>query len=255
MGKAKILAKYRLHGKSATLLFIFSLTVILLFLSGDFSFIVSNLFDTAGIFFDTRIVEISVSAALSLLGISLLLFLYAPFRLGCERWFLLNARGEKAGLKDLFYYFTPTGFTKSVSAFLFCLFKKCAAFLLFIFPCVCLSVVLYFSLEEGEISLTISYVLLAFSAFLLLTGMAFYFFYSSRFFAFYDAVIANEKIKPRTAFEKSLEITEGAYAKICLFRLSFLPWLLLSVLVFPAFYVWGYYRESKTMLCLRNDLL
>lgn len=255
MGKAKILAKYRLVGKTATLLFIFSVTLALLFLTGNFSLIISKIFGAAEIFFDTKAAEVSVSAALSVFGILLLLFIYAPFRLGCERWFLLSAKGEKAGIKEVFYYFNFQGLAKSVSAFLLCFFKKCAALILFLFPSVCLFSVLYFSLKEGEISLTVSYALSVCSLLLFLTGVLFYFFYSSRFFAYYDVIISNEKIKPQSAFEKSLEITEGAYAKICIFRLSFLPWLLLCMLIFPAFYVWGYYRESKTMLCLRNDLL
>lgn len=255
MGKAKILAKYRLVGKTAVLFVIFSVTVVLLFLTGNFSFIISKIFDISGIFFKTKTAEISVSAVLSVFGILLFLFVYPPFCLGCERWFLLSAKGEKAGIKELFYYFTPDGFSKSISAFLFCSLKKCAALILFLFPAACLFFVLYFSLKEGEISLTISYALIICCLLLLSAGIAFYFFYSSRFFAYYDVIISNEKIKPQSAFEKSLEITEGAYGKICLFRFSFLPWLLLCMLIFPAFYVWGYYRESKTMLCLKNDLL
>lgn len=255
MGKIKVMSKYRLVGKTLP---VFTAYILILFLSvilGNFSFLISESIKMSGFAFSGVTSEMITKSAVSVTGIILVLVIVSPLRLGCERWFLLSAKGENVKLKELFYYFTPKGILKSVSAVTYSATRKTAAFLLFLFPSFCLSGVLYFSFREGEISLYISYALLAFSIFLFVAGLCFYFVYTARYFAYYSIIVSNKTINPRLAFEKSVEITEGAYLKICFFRLSFLPWFLLCALIFPSFYVWGYYKESRAMLSLYNDKL
>lgn len=255
MGKAKIMAKYRLVGKGGSLFVIFILFFISLFFLGNFSFLIKEIIKMTGLTFQSQSVETTVFAALSIIGIILFLLLVSPLRLGCERWFIKAAKGESVRLRELFYYYSPSGLKKSISAFIFCALRKTAALTLFLFPSLCLFGVLYFSFGEGEISLYISYALFGFATLLFILGLVFYFVYTARYFVYYSVIVSNKTISPQTAFDKSMEITEGAYFKLCLFRLSFLPWFLLCVLIFPAFYVWGYYKESRAMLSFRNDFL
>lgn len=255
MGKAKIMAKYRLDGRMGALLFMFILLFCAVAILGDFSFIINNVFELTGVVFSSATAETLVRIVVPVFGVILFLLVASPLRLGFERWFLLTAKGEKPKFREAFFYFSPKGIRKSIAAFIFCAVRKTAALALFLFPSACLFGVLYFSFGEGEISLYISYALLGFSLTLLLTGLSFYFYYTSRYFAYYSIIVSNEVIKPAYALDRSREITEGAYGKICFFRLSFLPWMFLCLLIFPAFYVWGYYKESKAMLSLRNDLI
>lgn len=255
MGKIKIMAKYRLVGETSKLFFAFSLGLLITVILGNFSFLAFEAMRAAGVSFSDYVTENAVYALLSAAGIIIFLTVYAPLRLGTERWFLFVGKGEKAPVTELFYYFLPRRIIVSIRAVLFCAVKKTAAFLLFVFPSACLFGVLYFSLGEGEISAYVSYAVFAFAAVLFLSGLVFYFIYSARYFAYYSVYVSNETIKPNEAFEKSMEITHGAYGRISFFRISFLPWFLLCLPVLPAFYVWGYYKEAKAMLCLRNDAL
>ena len=43
---------------------------------------------------------------------------------------------------------------------------------------------------------------------------------------------------------------KGKYADILFFKLGFAPWFLLCILVFPAFYVIPYYKQSITCFFL-----
>lgn len=255
MGKIKVMSKYRLIGKALPMLLIFVLVVFSVFILGNFSYLVSQTFIMSDIDFSSERLKITVKAAVSLIGIILLLFIASPLRLGSERWFLLAAKGEGPKLRELFHYFNSYGILKSIAAVLYISLRKAAALILFLFPSMCLFGVLYFSFKEGEISLYISYALLVFTLILFLSGICFYFVYTARSFAYYSIIVSNKSIKPSFAFEKSLEITKGAYRRITMFKLSFLPWFLLCALIFPTFYVWGYYREARAMLSLHNDKL
>lgn len=253
MGKIKAMAKYRLSGREWAVLLMFSLTVSSIFLLGNFSFLVSSAFEMGG--FTASSYNPIVTLVSAVFGVAVFLVFVPALRLGCERWFLLSAKGESVKLREIFYYFTLKGIRKSVSAYMFCFFRKSAAFALFLFPSACLFGVLYFTFSEGEISLYISYALLGFALLLFVTGMFFYFVYTARYFAYYSIIVSNKAIEPQAALDKSRAITEGAYAKICFFRLSFLLWLPVCILLLPAFWVWGYYMESKAMLSYRNDYL
>lgn len=253
MGKIRLMAKYRLDGKWGILLIMFSITLLSALFTGDFSFIAETL--SAGrlnaVYEGINVLKISGAVV----GTVLFIIFVPTIKLGCERWFLLTAKGEKPPLSELFHYLNPKGTAKSIKAFMYSVFRRAAAMTLFLFPSVCLSGVLYFSFKEGEISLYISYALLGASLLLFALGQIFYFIYTTRYFAYYPIIVSNESISASDALEKSIEITGGAYRKICLFRLSFIPWLLLCLFIIPAFYVWGYYKESKAMLVIHNGRL
>lgn len=253
MGKIRLMAKYRLVGKWHLLFFIFCITSFVIIFTGDFSFIAQTVVQAGLNFRSNRLNTVKIVSAI--MGTVLFLLVVPTIKLGCERWFLMTASGEEPRLKELFFYFSASGVRKSVGAFLFCAFHKTAALVLFLFPSVCLSGVLYFSFGEGEISLFISYAFLVSIIFLFVSGLIFYFIYTARYFAYYPVIVSNEAISPSVAFEKSVGMTCDAYRKICFFRLSFIPWLILCLMIIPAFYVWGYYKESKAMLCLHNDKL
>ena len=65
-------------------------------------------------------------------------------------------------------------------------------------------------------------------------------------------IAADEALSPSEAYECSLGLVRERVGKICIFRLSFLPWWLLCIFVFPLFYVWGYYRQSLAVLAFEG---
>lgn len=253
MGKSKIFAKYRLIGRNTTLFFAFSAVVLSFVIFGDISYFVFGIFDRLNIVFSSFFAESAVRISVCTAGIILFLLIVSPLWLGCERWFILCAEGKRAKFRELFYYFSAAGISKSVCAVIYSTARKVSALILFLFPSACLFGVLYFSFIEGEISLYISYALFGFAVTLFLTGLCFFYIYTARYFAFYSIIITEPEIKVHNAFEKSVRLTEGAYGKISIFKLSFLPWFLLCALILPSFYVWGYYKESKAVLNLKGS--
>lgn len=61
-----------------------------------------------------------------------------------------------------------------------------------------------------------------------------------------------ENFTPLDATRESVANTRGRLAEIFFFKLSFAPWFLLCLGIFPAFYVVPYYRQSVACLFLRG---
>lgn len=60
-------------------------------------------------------------------------------------------------------------------------------------------------------------------------------------------------ITVRAALSMSRSNMRGRCLGMLMFKLSFLPWLLLCVLIFPAGYVWTYYKQSLTCCIMTSQ--
>ena len=257
MGKLKIIAKSHMLSKTAPIFITFTLCLSVLFFSGDLSLLAGYAVDAFGLdgLFSQPLYRRIFIIACSAVGAALMILLCAPLRLGRERWFMMNARGEDPKLGELFYYFNRRRFPRSVRAWLFALTVSSASALLFFFPVICLSGVLYYCLSSQNAAFPTVVCLAVADIALFAVGAAFLFAYNGEFLMYYPIIVSSDKIGPVQAYSYSRKMTSPALSRVCRFRLSFAPWWLLCLLVAPTFYVWGYYKQSLAELAYRNEYL
>lgn len=254
MGRIKLTAKSHLLGNTLPLLLVFMVLISVITLSGDFSLLVSYLFRIPALSalvstaFSYRMLRIT----LSVIGIVISALTVPPIVLGADRWFVLKATGEETRVRDVFYFFGISRFLRSQSAFWYSFFIRAGVFLFFQFPAVCVFGVLYSSVKYGETAYAIVISLLISGILLLLTGLVFYFIYSADWIVYSYIIVSDDTVSLHNAYILSSEFAKNNIGKICFLRLSFVPWWLLSVLVFPLFYVWGYYKQTFAVLAYEN---
>ncbi len=257
MGRIKIIAKSHLLGNTLSVLMIFVITLSAIVVSGNFSFLFSYILRLpfiSGILATQEALRIA-KITFSVIGIVISILVVPPLKLGSERWFFLRAKGEKLKVGDLFNYFHLSSFLRSQSAFWYCTLVKTGVFVFFQFPAICVSGVLYSAAVQGESSYMIVVALAVAAAFLSISGSGFYFVYSAGWFMYYYIIVSNDTINLNKAYNFSVKLVKNSISKVCLFKLSFIPWWLLCVFVFPVFYIWGYYKQSLAVLAYRNEYL
>ena len=175
-----------------------------------------------------------------------------PLKTGSEAWFLCGASGREPSAVQVAFWFKPSKLMKSIEMRLSLLFRKLLWAAVFLAPG--LSVVggaLYMLMTEG-ISIKLLVSSCTGGALTFLIGLYFYFLMVQRYFLAY-AVLARDPGKTAgEAIRQSIEAMNGGCARTLAFRLSFLPWFLLCLAVFPIFYVWPYYKQSCS--CLKYEL-
>lgn len=254
MGRIKLTAKSLLLGNTLPLLAVFTALVSVIVLSGDFSFLTSRLLGISLLnrltvtAFSLRMLKITLSVT----GIVVSVLAVPGMSLGIERWFMLKAKGEAVRIRDIFYFFRISGFLRCQSAFWYSFFIRAGVFLFFQFPAICLYGVLYTAVLQVEAAYSVIASVMAAGLLLSFTGAAFYFVYSAGWLLYPFIIAADEALSPSEAYECSLGLVRERVGKICIFRLSFLPWWLLCIFVFPLFYVWGYYRQSLAVLAFEG---
>ncbi len=253
MGKFKLIAKARLLEATGVLLALFSFCFILTAVLGDMSLLASAFIGIKGISSGISSAgKDAVIAAFSVTGLVLLLLLSPPLRAGRERWFFLNAAGKNTGFSGLFFFFKKENYLRSLSLWYYSFAVKGSALIIFLFPGLCLAGVTYYAVASGLVAYEITLSIAIACAVILLIGLSFYFVFSSGFFMYWQTALS-ESISPSKAYEISNALCRESTVKICRFKLSFTPWWLLCVFVFPAFYVWGYYKQSQAVFCLREE--
>ncbi len=257
MGKLKILAKSHMLSKTAPIFFTFLLCISVFIFSGDLSLIVSYALNLS---FISSLISQPIQRNLliiifSVVGIVAFVSLCSSLRLGRERWFMMNARGEDPKFRELFYYFSPKRFLRSLGAWSFANAIKLSCAAVFFFPVLCLSLVLYYCLVTSSTAFSIIVCIAVADIVLFVIGAAFMFVYNGEFLLYYPIIVSNEKVGAVQAYSYSKEMTVGVLKKLAVFRLSFAPWWFLCVLILPSFYSWGYYKQSLAELAYRNEYL
>lgn len=254
MGKLKILAKSHMLSKTAPIFCTFSVCLSVLVFTGNFSLFVSYIVSEFAVFNNIS-VKNAIIVISSVIGIVLLIFLCAPLRLGRERWFMMNAKGENPKFKEIFFYFSKGKFFRSIGAWLYVIIIKLASASVFFFPAICLFGVLYYCVAYYTTAFPIILCLTIADGLLFVLGAVFMFVYSGEFILYYPIIVSNETITFARALTYSKKMTSPVLLKISIFRLSFAPWWLLCLTVIPTFYCWGYYKQAVCELAYRNEYL
>lgn len=168
----------------------------------------------------------------------------APLRLRLQIKHLLLARRINPSQR------INMGFYDAVKACEMCI---CLFFIRFfwfvVFEAVPVAATVIFLLR-GTVSLRASFVFLSGMLILALAGIGFYLFFTQRYSKAWFYLACYKDFTVSDAIAESIKRTKGKYGDILFFKLGFFPWFLLCILIFPAFYVIPYYKQSITCLFL-----
>ena len=191
---------------------------------------------------------------ISLIGVFSYIAL-VPFNYGRDIWFYENARKNRLSPAKLFSFY---GIRKSFGAIKITLAVQVRKFIitfLFLIPSVTVGGYIIFALKEG-IGQLIFIALTASSVVLGITGIFFAFVFCQRYFLAPYLFFENEPCKVNEIVNLSCKIMDKKCFETAMLKLSFFPWWLLCILVFPAIYVYPYYKLSisfKAITILTNN--
>ncbi len=168
------------------------------------------------------------------------ILIISPLRFRMESKHFLLARGLKNlriktdFLKSLIFY--PAVFC--LKLFWFAVFETVPA---------TGTAVLYFYLTRKSMSAKATAVFVTGIAILAILGIGFYSVFIQRYSqsAFY--LVCYKDFSASDAIRESVRKTRNNLADILLFKISFLPWLLLSAAIVPMLFVIPYYKQSLTL--------
>lgn len=178
----------------------------------------------------------------TLLGFLSYIFLM-PFSFGRDIWFYENAKKNRQKLKNLFSFYKSGRIFPSIK-FLFLLrLKKFFITFLFMIPALTLGGYLVYSLNEGTGRKMLTVIVLSI---ILLAGCAafFSFVFSQRYFLAQYIFYENDFCRVKDAVKLSCAVMENRCFETAMLKLSFIGWIALCVFVFPAGYVYPYYKIS-----------
>ncbi len=179
--------------------------------------------------------------------------LHEPFELGITRWYYSLSEGQSPEVLEIFHYFAGKR-----------LYFSSLVLQIHVWGRKLLWALLYFALPAAVGALSIwslayghYYMDYDLSAILGIVGLYMTFFLAVLFGIFYSIAmqkyflaryyVVEQNCNPWEALKKSRHATKGKRGQIFRFKLGFLPWQLLSILVVPALYVLPYYHVSALL--------
>lgn len=192
------------------------------------------------------------------IGVGLLMLfccalLLAPLRTGREAWFVGAAFGYKRSKARILYWFAPKRALRcTLFRFVLHLCKGVWA-VIFLLPGLFMIVGTLYAGSVQQYDYHLLFITIGGGAVLLLVGGWFYLATVQRYFLVMPILINNPRVSLRYAMQKSAIIMDGQCKETARLKLSFLPLMLLNVLIFPAIYVLPYYRQSCA--CRSAELL
>lgn len=193
-----------------------------------------------------------IVAAVSLLLLAVIFLFCSVVSLGTDRFFLRKAQNRGGGVKDIFYYFHPKK-VFSAAAFVLRLFAVKLLLLIFCntptFLCLFLLVSIWQTSASVKVSLILLVSILAFAA----NGMYFYCKISSSLFLSRYYYIEGIFLNFRHIISCSQNTMKDKKKTLSKLRISFWGWFISCLLVFPAVYVFCYYRQTLSVAA--NDFM
>ncbi len=191
------------------------------------------------------------------LGVSLVMVgcsfvVLSPLRLGVAHWYYQLGGGEPEELLGIFTAFSSKRlFLRSLWLQFQLGLRRLLWGLLFLsVPAGCLaaSVVILFSNQSVVPTplQAVNSVFFIVSLLLLVVCALFYGMWMQRYFLA-QYLVLEEDLTARQAITRSIQVTQGSKGYLLAFHLSFLPWVLLSLLILPILYFAPYYDMSRAL--------
>lgn len=179
--------------------------------------------------------------------------LHEPFELGVTRWYHGLSEGQSPEVLEIFHYFSGrTLFFRSLVLQIHVWGRKLLwAIVYFALPAA-VGAFSIWSLAYGhhymdyDLSAIVGIVGLAMAFFLAILCGIFYGIAMQKYFLARYYMI-EQNCSPWEALKKSRHASKGKRGQIFCFKFSFLPWMLLSLMVIPALYVMPYYSISSLL--------
>ncbi len=118
-----------------------------------------------------------------------------------------------------------------------------------VIPVTASAIFIYHNIRKA-VSLRAAFIFLSGMLILALAGFGFYLLFTQRYSKSMFYLACYKDFTVPEAIAESVKRTKGKCADILFFKLGFMPWFLLCMLVFPSFYVIPYYKQSITCLFL-----
>ena len=176
----------------------------------------------------------------------LIILLLCAFRSGTDRYYLKKALGENVRGREVFFYLKPRNIFSLFRFYLGSWARRLAVIALCFLPCLAVTLSLVYYISYGRASLTVCTVLFFAVLVFAFNGFVYFFRFNSFFFLARFCFASGQFTSVKEIFSFSYKQIEGRRSQVLMKRLGFIPWFLSCVLVFPAFFVRAYYRESMT---------
>ena len=251
-GKIKIFSKANMLDQNIKMSLVLVITVL-------FSVVFNNTFVLGELLMQLPVIRsymIPAGENVAIVFLGILSFVaISPFNYGRDIWFYENARKNKLPVRKLFSYYSIKKSSGAIRITFLVQLRKLLITLLFMTPSFVLGGYIFYALREGIgqlifIALSVSVILLA------VTGLFFSFVFSQRYFLAPYLYYENEPCKANEIIKLSTQIMENKCFETAMLKMSFFPWWLLCVLVFPTVYVYPYYKLSisfKAITILANN--
>ncbi len=187
-------------------------------------------------------ISLPILLAILFLGITL----FSALATGSKAWFWFYNKKRRA--VKAFYWFRPSKNIKSTGLYFSLFFKKLMWIMAFTSPGAMLIFLSVFTAMDGGVEFNLFASWLAGGIVLMLTGICFLYIFLQRYFLVPYIKVKNPSIKNKEIFFKSKEYMNNHLKKVALLKLSFAPWIFLSVALIPVFYVWPYYSQSCAVM-------
>ncbi len=190
-----------------------------------------------------ELVYYGVNLAFAFIFFMLTFGFYSSVRLGAKRYLLKKAQKKKPASRDIFFYFMPKEYFRSYFYSFRISVIKLLIFIFCFFPsAVCFITVDRFSRQgvSALVCLSLSVTALCLG----INGGVFYSLFNSSFFLCDYYFIEGSYVSFRHLVACSQREMSGKNTLLTRLKTSFIGWFLLSLLLFPIPYVWGYYNQS-----------
>ncbi len=186
-------------------------------------------------------------AAVAMLSLPLFVASVAPLRLIMQTKYLLQAKGTRTGIKP------DIGLSGALKACELCVrlfFIKLFWLCVFEAAPVVAGALFVYGNHQSAVSLKAAYTVLAGLSLLAVAGLLFYCVFVQRYSKSMFFLACYKDFSAGDAITESVRRTRGKVSDIFLFKLSFVPWMMLCAGILPAIYVIPYYKQSLTCLYL-----
>ncbi len=176
---------------------------------------------------------------------------FSSFKTGSDAWFLFYKR-KKRGARAA-YWLKPSKAAECSRLYISLFFRKAVWTAAFISPGAAVAAAAVVIAVNGGVEFNLFAAWLAGGTVLMITGMGFLYFFLQRYFLVPYIKASHPSMKNREVFIKSREYMSDSIKKAALLKISFLPWIAVSITVIPAFYAWSYYSQSCAVMA--SDIL
>ena len=175
---------------------------------------------------------------------------YCAVSLGEEALYSGRSERKKYCLRRFMYWMKPTLSLKATGLRFIIFILKTFWTILFFIPAVVVAFVIVATAFSGGIEIYLFFSLCASVVILSAIGFVFRFIMIQRYFLANYILASNPGIGIVQCIKQSVNLLEGHIFKVVKFKLRFLPYMLACLLIFPIFFVYPLYKQSRTIIAM-----